>query len=115
SGPNGSAPPDSARPYRSCRRLLLVHLDQVAQLGLFFVPAPAQLLQALEAGLAGGGVGSEASRVHPRGVAGTAELEGDDAAGGAGQQLPVMADVQQALAGLDEAVLQPALAGHVQE
>ena len=81
---------------------------------MLLVPAPAQLLEAgvpLPARLV---VGREAARVHPDGVAG-APLDGDHPGGGLGQQLPVVGDVEHRLGGLVEPVLEPALAGHVEE
>ncbi len=55
-------------------------------------------------------VRGEPASVDPR----AASLDGDDALGGAGQQLAIMADEEHRLAGLGQLPLQPALAGDVE-
>ena len=97
------------------RRLLLVHQHQRLELGVLLVPALAHLLEAQEPVGTRLVVRREAARVRPHEVARAPELHGDDAGGGVGQQLPVVADVEDGLVGLADAFLEPDLAGHVEE
>ncbi len=100
--------------------VVVLRLDLVAQherleLRVLLVPAAAHLLEAEEAVLAGLVVRREAARVHPRGVAGGAELDGDHAGRGVVEQLAVVADEEDGLVRLADPVLEPDLAGHVEE
>ena len=96
-------------------RLHPVAQHQRLELGVLLVPAPAQLLEAREAVGARLVVRREVARVGPHGVAGGAELDGDHAGRGVGQQLAVVADEQHRLVGLAQPLLEPDLAGHVEE
>jgi hypothetical protein len=77
---------------------------------VLLVPAPPQLGHALVARRPGVGVAGEAAAVHPRRPA----LDGDHPVGDAGQQLAVVADEQDRLAGLEQPLLQPPLPGDVE-
>ncbi|GAA3118317.1 hypothetical protein GCM10020001_042900 [Nonomuraea salmonea] len=77
---------------------------------MLFVPAPAQLVEALVAGPARLRVRGEAAAVDPD----VARLDGDDAVGRVREELAVVADQQDGLGGLLELPLQPLLAGHVE-
>ncbi len=96
------------------RGLLLVHRHQVPQLGVLLVPAPTQLVQPCEAVLARLVVRREPARVRPHLVARRAELDGDHAGRGVGQQLAVVRDEQDRLGRLADPLLQPGLARHVE-
>ena len=129
-GPARAGAPRAGRPPRTCaggsggpvarrepvvlRRLHLQRRDELLQLGVLLVPAPAQLVEALHPLLARLVVRREAAAVHPGGVAGGAELERDDAVGGAGEQLAVVRDEQHGLRRRAQLALEPALAGHVE-
>ena len=97
------------------RRLLLVHQHQRLELGVLLVPAPAQLLEAGEPVLARLVVRREPARVGPHQVAGAAELDRHDPGGGVVEQLAVVADEEDRLLGLADPLLEPDLAGHVEE
>ena len=73
------------------------------------------LLEAQEPVLARLVVRREAAGVRPDQVAGVAELDGDHPGGGVVEQLAVVADEQDRLLGLADPLLQPDLAGHVEE
>ena len=60
---------------------------------------------------AGLGIAGEAAAVAPRAIG----LDGDDLGGRGGEQLAVVADVEDRLAGRRQLALEPALAGHVEE
>ena len=97
------------------RRLLLYMQHQRLELGVLLVPAAAQLLEAREPVAAGLVVRREPARVGPHAVAGRAELDGDDPGRGVVEQLAVVADEQDRLRRLPDPLLQPDLAGHVEE
>jgi hypothetical protein len=82
---------------------------------MVLVPAPAQLLQPLEASLARVVVRPEAAGVHPGRIARCAELEGDHPRRCARQELAVVAHVQDRLGRAGQPLLQPALARDVEE
>ena len=95
-------------------RLDLERRDELLERRVLLVPAPAQLVEALEALVARRVVRLEAAAVHPRGVAGGTDLERDDAVGRSRQQLAVVRDEQHGLLGRAQLRLEPALAGHVE-
>ncbi|EKB47157.1 hypothetical protein B879_04250 [Cecembia lonarensis LW9] len=78
-------------------RLVLVHVHQLLELGVFLVPALAQLLEALIAFAAGLDVGTERATMDPRGSPGMPRLQRDDPACGIVEQFAVVADEQDRL------------------
>ena len=81
---------------------------------MLLVPAAAQFVEAVHPVVARLVVGREAAAVRPRRVAGRLHLDGDDAVGGAREQLAVVAHEQHGLLGRAQGILEPALAGHVE-
>ena len=77
---------------------------------MLLVPAPPQLGQPLVPGGARLVVADEAAAVHPRRPA----LDGDHAVGHAREQLPVVTDEQNGLAGVEQPLLEPPLARDVE-
>ena len=82
---------------------------------MLLVPAPAQLLEAREPVASRLVVRREAAGVRPHLVARAAELDRHHPGGGVVQQLAVVADVEDRLVGLADPLLEPDLAGHVEE
>ena len=68
-------------------------------------------VQLVEVAAAGIRIAGEAAAVAPRFIG----LDGDDLGGGGGEQLAVVADVEDRLAGRRQLALEPALAGHIEE
>lgn len=83
-------------------------------LRVLLVPATAHLLEALEAVRPRLVVAREAARVGPHEVAGTAELDGDDAGRGVVEQLAVVADEEDRLGRVPDPALEPDLARDVE-
>ena len=86
-------------------------------LGVLLVPAAAQLLEAGEAVAPRLVVRREPAGMRPGAVAATerAQLDGDDPGRGVVEQLAVVADEQDRLVGVADPLLEPDLAGHVEE
>ena len=93
---------------------LLVHEHERLELGVLLVPPLAQLLEAGEALLPRLVVGPEPTGVGPHAVARAAQLDGDDAGGGVGEQLAVVTDVEDRLVAGPDLLLHPDLAGDVE-
>jgi hypothetical protein len=89
--------------------------DERLDLRVLLVPATAHLLQARKPVTPRLVVRREAAGVGPHEVASGAQLDGDHAGGGVGQQLAVVADEQDRLVGLLDPALEPDLAGNVEE
>ncbi len=96
-------------------RLDLVAEHERLELGVLLVPSPAQLLEPEEPLSPGLVVGREATGVRPDRVAGRAELDGDHPGRGVVEQLAVVADEQDRLLRLVDPLLEPGLAGYVEE
>ncbi len=77
---------------------------------MLLVPAPAQLVEALDPVPARLGVAGEPAAVDPD----VRVLDGDDPLGAVREQLPVVADQQHGLGRGRQLLFEPELAGHVQ-
>ena len=82
---------------------------------MLLVPAAAHLLEAEEPVLAGVVVAREPAGMGPHQVAGRAELDRHHPGRGVGEQLPVVADEEDRLVRARDPLLEPHLAGHVEE
>ena len=102
-----------ARPSLNADLVLYISTSAL-QLGVLLVPAPAQLVQPLEPGPARVVPGGERAGVHPQRAARRAGLEGGDPGRHPVEQLAVVAHQQHRLAGGDQPLLQPLLAGDVE-
>ncbi len=112
--------PGLRRPVLRGEPVVVLRLDLVAQhqrleLGVLLVPAPTQLLEALESRAPRLVVGREPAGVGPHRVAGGPELDGDHARRRVVEQLSVVADEQDRLGRLLDPLLQPGLARYVEE
>src|ERR1700688_4038206 len=77
---------------------------------VLFLPAPVQLIEPAQSRLARLGIVGKASPVHPDPVS----LEGHDPVGGLGENLTVMADIENGLRGGAQRFLELAFCGDIE-